>query len=1552
MRKIFLWLGMVILSPFLLVIILFFLLYVPPVQNWVVRKVASVASERIGMDVSVDHVALSFPLDLRVTGFRAVQPNDSLPQVKDTIADVGNLIVNVKLRPLFGNKVVLNTLDLREAKINTAGFIRSARVKARVDRLFLTSKGIDLDKQTVDVTNTMMQGGNIDVVLSDTVPPDTSSTKQLWKIFANRVDVANIGVVVHFPGDTLQVGALLGKASVESLNADLEHGKYTVGNLTLSESSFNYDNNFEPRLKGVDYNHLALTEVALSVDSVSYSPTETKLIVRHCRMKEKGGLRLTDLHGTVGLDSLWLTLPSLTLTTPDSHIKVQAAMPFTMMSETTPGRLKIRVNASLGKQDLLLFGGDVLPKQFARAYPNRPLSLRGSVNGNMRDVDFTGLYISLPTAFELMASGRLHNPTDVERIVADIHLRGKTQRLDFITALMDAEAMSAYRIPAGIIFNGALQANGRMYSADMKVMEGKGKLTGKGTIDTRSMAYKAQLDIDNVDIRHFMPNDSIRTLSAKLRAEGRGFDFLAKSCRMDAEASIVDFRYGCLEIKDVSLKTRLGDGVAHAALQSHNQLLDGSIIFDALVSTKRIDATIETALRKADLRGLRLTTAPITVGGSSHISIASDIRQSHALKGNIDNMTVETQDKTFHPADLSVNLATNRDTTWADVSSGNLALQFRAHGGYEKLLEQGELLMKELASHVKNKVIDHDKIRHYLPIMNVRVESGSENAFANFLKTKGLFFSQLHLNLTSSPSDGLNGDGYIHSAVIDSMHIDTIAFKVVQDSSKTVFHGKVLNNKRNPQLVFRSVFDGELLESGATLNARYYDSNDVLGVSLGVKAEMVDSGISVHLSPYKPLLGYKEFNVNNDNYIFFGRDKRIYAKLDVIADDGTGAKIYSNDENHDMLQDITVSINKFDLSKITSVLPYVPQIDGLLNGDFRIMMSPEEKLSMLSDLTVSDMAYEHSRIGNVGSEFVYLQRDSSSHYVEARMSLDNTEVGLLKGTYVANGGGVLDAKLNLSHTPMAMVNGFIPDKLFGLEGYADGEVSVKGKTDALLVDGEVILDSAYIFSTPYGMHLRLDNDPVRIVGSNLLMENFTLYAHNNNPLNISGNVDFTDFSKMKLALRMRAQNYLLIDSKKTTKSVAYGKAYVNFLGALNGDLDNLDMRGKLDVLSNTDMTYVLKSSPLNTDDQLKGLVTFTNFRDTTTTKTAPVRPPINGLSMQMMVSIESGARMFCALNEDQSNYVNVEGEGELRMSYNSTDDLQMTGRYTMTDGEMKYSLPVIPLKTFHIKNGSYVEFFGDVMNPRLSIEATEEVKASVASDGGGNRTVLFNCGIKVSQTLDNMGLAFTLDAPEDMTIKNELAAMSEEKRGRLAVTMLSTGMYLADGNTGGFSMNSALNSFLQSEINNITNSVMRTTDISLGMDQNSDAAGNTYTDYSFKFAKRFWNNRVNLVIGGKISDGQDVSATSSGEDNTFIDNVSIEYRLDQSAQRYVRLFYNKEAQDLLEDRISEYGAGFVWRKKMDRLSDLFRFGNRTPQIMIPVRNDSTKLKEDKNEKKK
>ena len=393
--------------------------------------------------------------------------------------------------------------------------------------------------------------------------------------------------------------------------------------------------------------------------------------------------------------------------------------------------------------------------------------------------------------------------------------------------------------------------------------------------------------------------------------------------------------------------------------------------------------------------------------------------------------------------------------------------------------------------------------------------------------------------------------------------------------------------------------------------------------------------------------------------------------------------------------------------------------------------------------------------------------------------------------------------------------------------------------------------------------------------------------------------------------------------------MAFGKAFVNLFARLNGELSHLKMRGKLDVLGTTDMSYVLRDSPLTTDNQLDELVKFTDFSDTT--QMVVERPPLNGFDMDLTMDVAKGAHVMAYLNSDHSNYIDLMGGGTLRMQYNNVTDLRLTGRYTLANGEMKYSLPIIPLKTFTIQDGSYIEFTGDVMNPRLNITATEQKKATVSNSSGVGRGVDFDCGVIITKTLNDMGLEFTLDAPQDMQLHSELQSMSKEQRGKLAVTMLTTGMYLADGNTSGFSMNGALSSFLENEINNITGNALRTLDLSIGLDNATDASGVMHTDYSFKFAKRFWNNRVKFSIGGKVSTGTEVYGKQS-----FFDNVSLEYRLDDTANKYVKLFFDNNAYDWLEGYTQLYGGGFIWRRTLQHFKDVFRFqdsDDRLPMTM-------------------
>ena len=1517
MKKAMKWIGIAVLTPFLLFLILTALLYLPPVQNWAVQKATAIASEKTGMEISIDHISLEFPLDLGINGFRVIKQNDSLPQIKDTIADVKKFVADVRLLPLFRQRVIIDELSLSQARINTNGFISDLRIKGDFDELWLSSKGIDLDEETIEVNGARLSDARLDIALSDTAAVDTTTSQVNWRINADSLNIIRTDICLHLPGDTLNVEAFMARAVARKADISLSNNTYKIESLDWYDGQLKYDNHKASEVDGLDYNHIALTGLRLGIDSISYTPTGTSLLVRQMAMKDKSGIEITDFSTGIRLDSTFnnIQLTNLMLKTPDSDILGEADVDFNIADSLKPGTMKVRLNAQLGKQDLIHFVGN-LPQKFIEHYPNHPLAIKGSVNGNMQKMAFTGLDISLPTALHLSADGTAENITDMRRLKADLKFSGQTQDMNFMTALIDPKMSGSYRIPNGMTLSGTLKADGPHYDTEMMLREGQGDmkmnlsaivpLNAKGEPAMEYMSYDATIKVNQLDLHHFMPKDSLHTVSADIKAKGYGTDFLSNRSHLTADAKFTQLQYGHWNLDDVTAQAILKDGRGAVTISGANKLFDGNINIDALLDTKRIEATINTDLAKADLYRLRLVDKPLTIGVCGDIKITSDMKQTHKLSGLLTDLFIQDSKKTYHPDKVGILLSTTPDTTYARAQSGDFIVKFDASGGFERVLKQITVLSDSVIAQYEKNIIDQPAIKRLLPTLKMHVESKRDNPIANLLKTRNIDFKELLLDVTTSPESGINGTSYLYSLNYDSTRIDTIRLNLTQKGERLTYQAQIRNNKKNPQFVFNALIDGHFHEHGALAGVRYFDAKDKLGVRIGAKADMESGGIRFKLLPERPTIGYKEFNLNQDNFIFLARNNRIQAKVDLIADDKTGVKVYTEEQDSTMLQDLTVSVNRLDLSEVTSVLPYLPHITGKLNGDYHIIQDQEGHFSVASDMAVQNMTYEKSPIGNISTEFVYMKKENDTHAVEARLMLDDEEFGLLSGAYQNEGN--IDATFTMTRMPLSL--------------------AIKGTTQHPDVNGEVYVDSAYLVSVPYGIRMRFDNDPVRIVGSHLLLENFGLYAYNDEPLTMMGDIDFSNTERVSIDMRMRARNFLLINSKQESKSVAFGKAFVNFFARLQGPLEEMKMRGRLDVLGNTDMTYILLDSPLSTDNRLNELVKFTDFNDST--QTVVTRPMPNGLDVDLNINVSQGAHIVCDLNVDQTNYIDLLGGGDLRMKYNS-EGINLTGRYTLSNGEMKYSLPVIPLKTFTIKDGSYVEFTGDPMNPKLNITATEQVKATVNGDNGIGRSVLFNCGVIITKTLNDMGLQFIIDAPEDNIISGELATMSIEEQGKLAVGMLTTGMYLASGGAGTFSMNSALSSFLQSEINSIAGSALKTLDLSVGVDNSTDARGNTHTDYSFKFAKRFLDNRLKVQIGGKVSTGENDFA---GQKQSFFDNVTMEYRLNQDATQYVKLFYTQNVYDWLDGYTSEYGGGFIWRRKLDNFWDIFRFWKKEQPLML------------------
>ena len=1517
-KKALKWLGITVATPIALFLLLAILLYIPPVQNFAVHQVANYLSGNLGMDVRIDKVRLAFPLDLAVHHMTAVEKGD-------TLLNADRLRLNVKLMPLFEGRADVDGFELYGLVIDTKSYISDTRIKGHAGQLTAAAHGVDWEKELVNLDHARLHDADIYVTLSDTAKKDTTESKAKWNIAVKKVDIERSKVHLQMPGDSMRIYAKLGRAALRGGVFDTGRNYYAVKALQLQDCDVNYDIPYIKPVAGIDPNHIAVKRLTLMLDTLSYNNEGVlRAGLRGLTLHEKCGLDVTRLSGSVYMDTMQLRLPALRLRTPASRIDADVAFDFKAFSAGKGGHCQAMVDASIGYDDIRTLATGYVDKAYLRALPHKPLAIKGTMSGNIDHLRLPSLTLNMPGVLQASANGYTNYVTkDWRNGKFNFNLR--TKSMAAVRQLMPASLKQSINVPDGLSLRGKAAFNGSRYDADIKAGIGRGSLAAKAKLDVKRETYNVVATAHQLPIASIVRGVPVGPFSGSLRASGSGWDVMSPRTSLTADAKVNALSYERYPLGGISVKANLRGGKAVAHFEADNPLLQGNGHIEALLGRHNYEVAVKASLPNLDLKKLGVTTDTLYFGTDIDIkATANKTFTAYALSGSIANNHFTTQRMSAMAKDILFDLATSRDTTTANISAGDLRLRLGAKGDIPHLGTHLARFANELQKEAKTYNIDQERLKTYLPVMAFYLDAGRDNPLYNIARMKGYSFSSAYVNLNTDPHVGMTGDARMGALNVGALLLDTIDTHIFQDSTGVQMRGLVKNGKKNPnplEVRMRSY----VMRSGAGIELSYYDSEGERGVDVGLQAALVDGGLNIHLYPENPVLAYRNFKVNKDNYIFLGKDNSIRADVDLLADDGTGLKIYG--EPKDSVNDLTVSVNQVNLGELSAVLPYMPKLSGMLSGDVHVTDDSQHKqLSAMASLTADNFKYEDMPLGNVGIDAVYLPKTGGEHHASAFISSNGEEVLACNGTYFDRDGGTFEGDAQLHDFPLQMLNGFMAGTDVALKGIAGGDLRVNGSLDKPVINGSLDLDSAHIYSDVYGFDLRTDERALDIKDSRIIFSDYRLFSTGKEPMVLNGTFDMSDFERMRMDFAMRAKNFELINTRKKAQSMLFGKVYANYVGTLKGTTDNLSLRGKLEVLDRTDVTYILKDSPLSVDDRLHDLVQFTNFKDSTQTA-QPEKAVDGGMDITMGISISDAAIFHCNLSDDGQSYVKLEGGGDMTLRMTQQGDMRMTGLFTTNSGEMKYQLPVIPLKTFQIVQGSYVQFTGDVMNPTLNIAAKERTKAVVTEDDK-QRSVAFDVGVKITKPLNDMGLEFTIEAPEDLNIQNQLASMSAEQRGKAAVTMMATGMYMTDETMmsgSGFKANNALNAFLQSEIQNIAGSALKTIDINLGVESGTSQTGTSTTDYSFQFAKRFWGNRISVIIGGKVSTGAD--ATNSAE--SFINNVSVEYRLDQGATRYVKAFYDRDTQDPLEGQLTKTGAGLVLRRKTDKLGELFIFRNKS-----------------------
>ena len=459
------------------------------------------------------------------------------------------------------------------------------------------------------------------------------------------------------------------------------------------------------------------------------------------------------------------------------------------------------------------------------------------------------------------------------------------------------------------------------------------------------------------------------------------------------------------------------------------------------------------------------------------------------------------------------------------------------------------------------------------------------------------------------------------------------------------------------------------------------------------------------------------------------------------------------------------------------------------------------------------------------------------------------------------------------------------------------------------LQGALLLSSLRLAMPTYSLQLHTrDTVSLPFVQGSLIVPNVALYAAGSHPLLLDGKVNLLG-DKPSLSLRLNAREVNLLQPHHTSQTQLYGTARLSADMVLSGTFDALSLDGDVALRGGTSLHYIYRSMSLATAGTLDDVVTFVNFSASPDETVKRTYSP-NGFTLNLNASIAPTVKLEVLLGASGENLVQLQGGAQLHVQYLPAAGLRLSGKYVVESGELLINVPLLHVHTMTIVPGSSVQWSGNALNPLLNITAENRIRASVTLDDTP-QTVLFVTSISLTDTMERLGLQFGLSAPESASMQNLLAALSPDERSKLTVALLTTGLYLGEGGTGNL-MNTALMGFLQSQIDDISRDTFRSVDVSFGIEPLQDGVSgvSTRTDYSFSVAKRLWHDRIRIVIGGSVT-----TSNERIENNAIIDNISIEWRMSPSGNRYLRFFYDKNYESILEGVIRETGVGYTYRRK-------------------------------------
>lgn len=1520
--KIFIW---SIFGLFFLLVALTGLLYVPSVQQYIVDTTLSKLESSIGYNIKIGKVEVGFPLKLKIKDVKAVE---TLHQ--DTVATVSLLTANISPIPLFqGESLPVGNVVLDSARINYISKNDSLRIIGEIGTLSSNSLLYHLSENQLRIDDISLKNSWANIlVLHPPTPEEDESSPTSFSLKLGDVSLENVSGTFSMSKDSSLVEASISKGTLHDGNIDLRTGIYQAKMLDLDVSlhrlpiTLSYlPYPWKIHLKGETLLYGGANNISGFLENIDYTVGD--------------GWGVHKVSGTFEKNKIAMVVSDLSLCLPNSKIRGNFTLPFNLWKPDSIGTASLYLESSIFPLDLERFIGGVkhLPKEQVylslkgQGAIEKTVSIRGKLkSSSMVDLTFTGKGTSLFTKqqqfqskFSLKTSPRFN-----KTILGIIKNEDKKP--------------PSFTLPSNLSLLGKADYNLSGLALQLTLNSDGGSLSGQINYDPIGVRYKADLNIKELDLSHFLPKDSVGLLTGLMQIEGNGKDLYSPKTYANAYLNIDSLHYKKQVYRGVTLLGELKKNHFFAALDANHKALKINTLLNASLLKENVEVNINMYVDTI-IPSLIGFDTPIIKGGKFELrtTLQTDFNERYQLDGEVENFYVQTDKNLIHPTNTYLKANINSQSLEASITSGDLALKFSSSNGLKDFSERIKNVVEEVKKTFQDTVgkkINMAPWMQFYPDMQLSLSMERNNLLRSYLDQSRIGAKRVRFSLKAKQGKGLSGEGFVKSFQKDTLRIDDLDITLNQDSSffyvVATAHKERFRNQ-NPFDVLVSL-TSNLKRSEAIFQWMDHQQKDFFKVGLELWSQP-NGDLKLGFTPDPIILAYNSFVPQKNGYILFPKSNPSNIQANLLLEAGTNSFIRLFNKQNEEGNDLRATLKNIHLSGLNSV-PFLPKLSGTLNAELQWLQKTSESAYNIN-ASVQNLLYTSKPIGTWQIRGEARQTDA---FLNASAQL------LLGDTLVANASYYSPLEKNtpistprlsllIQDFPLAKINPFLPSKYAQLEGTTSINLSNYNVqhpiTEALpeRLQGKIIFNNTSLFVPEVNETYTLDSKPINIKDDKLFLDGFKLFA-NNSPLSINGNIGLSD--KLPLQINLWADNFPFLDAQEKQDNMLYGKVIGGVNLSLTGPAYAIKVAGTINVYGDTNVTYRSTSSELSGKNRYNKLVSFTDFGDTlfVKKKVAIDSLTLGAMTANLALHIDPASKVTAYLTKDEKNMVSIRGGGDLNFAIPQDGVMQLTGQYSITDGFVNIEIAPFSRK-FIIDHGSRLTWNGELLKPNIDFRATYHLKSRVAPAGEEPRTVAFDVSILAENSIDDLKLRFETKAPEDAYYRNQLMTITEQEQTRYSLMLLTTGQIIGEdffkssrqsgqGKSSDL-LNNMLTSFFASQLNSFANEALNAR-INLDVSDETTAAGRG-TNYSYSIAKSFFNDRITVVVGGKVMTG----GVANNVEQTFIDNMSLDYRLDKAGSQYLRLFHKKNYENLLDGEVVETGIGYVIRRRIKRLKDLFIF---------------------------